>query len=57
MAEYLNDFHKKNSEAVMKHLSRQRQFSPEEMLAQIEAHHQKIAEQEQQSKKSTKKED
>ena len=57
MAEYLNDFHKKNSEAAMKHLSKQRQFSPEEMLAQIKAHHQKIAEQEQQSKKSTKKED
>ena len=52
MSNYLNDFHRKNSEAAMKYLSKQRQYSPEEMEAQIKEHHRKIAEQEQQSKKN-----
>lgn len=40
MAEYLNDFHRKNSEAVMKYLSKQKPLSQEEMEAQAQAIHQ-----------------
>lgn len=50
MANYWNDFHRKNSEQAMESLRKQRLFSPEEMEAQTKAIHQKIAEQEQQNK-------
>lgn len=42
MAKYLNDFHRKNSEAVMEYLRKQKPLSPEEAEAQTLRIHQAI---------------
>ena len=52
MTKYLNDFHKKNSEAAMEYLRKQRVFSQEEMEAQTRKIHEQIAQEEQNSKKN-----
>lgn len=51
MVKYLNDFHKKNSEAAMEYLRKQKPLSPEEAEAQTERIH-KAMEKEQSSKSS-----
>ena len=50
MAEYLNDFHKKNSERAKEYLRKQPMLSPEEMEAQTQRIHRQIAEREQKDK-------
>ena len=52
MAEYLSDFHKKNSERALEYLRKQRSFSPEEMEEQTKRIHKSIAEKEQKNKKN-----
>ena len=51
MAEYLSDFHKKNSERALEYLHKQPMLSAEEAEAQTKRIHKSIAQKEQENKK------
>ena len=51
MPEYLNDFHKKNSEQAIEYISKQKPLSALEKLKQTKEIHKRIALQEQNYKK------